>query len=72
MRHFHLVRDVDQSGVSGTGIVAEGVQFTNGKCALCWLTNKSSIAVYDSFDDLIAIHGHNGATKAVWTRMEVA
>jgi hypothetical protein len=60
MRRFQLVRDHDVSGVSGTGQVAEGVEFTNGKAVLCWLSDKSSVALYESLEDLVAIHGHGG------------
>lgn len=64
MKTFTLVRNEDASGVSGTGEVAEGVEFNNGKCVMCWDTKTSSIAVYESIDDLIAIHGHEGRTVA--------
>lgn len=62
MKLFYLNRIEDESGVSGVGIVAEGIQFSNGKCVLSWLTEHSSIAIYDNIDDLKAIHGHNGKT----------
>jgi hypothetical protein len=65
MKHFHLERVEDESGVSGTGIVAEGVIFSNGKCAINWLTKYSSIAVYENIEDVEFIHGHNGKTKVV-------
>ena len=45
---------------------AEGVQFENGKCALAWLTDSPSIAVYDSLEDIEKIHGHQGETEIVW------
>jgi hypothetical protein len=63
MRLFQLVRDVDISGTSGTGIVAQGVQFDDGTCALRWLTDTSSTGFYNSIEDLIFIHGHEGATN---------
>lgn len=66
MLRFQLERDTDLSGVSGLGIVAEGVQFTDGRCALRWLSDKASTALYDNTEDLLAIHGHNGATRLVW------
>ncbi len=66
MRRFHLQRDEDASGVSGTGVVAEGVEFTDGSCALRWRTTTASTAVYDSAEDLVAIHGHEGRTRLVW------
>ena len=66
MRMFHLVRIEDVSGISGTGIVAEGVLFSTGKCVLAWVTEYQSVAVYDSIEELEAIHGHNGRTKIEW------
>ena len=65
-RTFVLRRVVDESGISGTGDVAEGIEFSNGKCALCWLTRYRSVAVYDSIRELEAIHGHDGKTQVVW------
>ncbi len=66
MRLFHLERDVDETGVSGTGHVAEGVEFTSGKAVLSWLTEHSSVALYDSVESLVHIHGHQGKTRLVW------
>jgi hypothetical protein len=66
MRLFHLLRLIDVTGISGTGRIAEGVQFTGGQCVLHWLTGVSSIAVYNSTDDLLHIHGHGGDTLLVW------
>ena len=66
MRRFHLDRHDDLTGVSGTGIVAQGVQFDNGKVALTWLTERSSVTIYDSLIDLEAVHLHHGATSLVW------
>lgn len=61
-RRFVLRRVTDVSGVSGTGVVAEGIQFTNGWCALTWLTPATSCGVYPNLVELERIHGHNGAT----------
>ena len=36
----------------------EGVVFSDGKCAIRWLTAKASVSVWDSFEDAMAIHGH--------------
>lgn len=63
---FDLVRHVDHSKVSGTGAVAEGFEFKNGKVALCWLGRFSSVNVYDSIDHVRHIHGHGGATEVVF------
>lgn len=66
MRRFCLVRDTDVSGVSGTGVVAEGAVFSTGKAVVGWVTAFRSVAVYDSIGEVEAIHGHGGATRIVW------
>lgn len=65
-RRFILVRDEDVSGVSGTGVVVQGCQFENGKAVMHWVSETSSVAVYENIEDIIKIHGHNGATRLVW------
>lgn len=67
MRTFQLHRTKDISGVSGTGIVAEGVEFSNGKVALAWHSSYKSIAIYDSINDVDRIHCHGGFTRIIWT-----
>lgn len=62
MKPFWLDRLIDETGISGTGIVAEGIQFSNGKCALSWLTKLSSVAIYDDIKTVEDIHGHDGKT----------
>ena len=66
MKRFELHRDTDEGGVSGTGVVAEGVQFKKGKVVISWLTEVSSCAFYDSIADVEKIHGHAGKTRIVW------
>jgi hypothetical protein len=66
MQMFYLNRRVDKSGVSGTGIVAEGVVFTNGKCALTWLSEHPSVTIYDCIEEVEKIHGHDGLTRIVF------
>ena len=66
MRRFGLLRHQDASGISGTGRVAEGVQFGDGQTVLKWLSHVTSLAIYSSVEDLVAIHGHSGLTELVW------
>lgn len=66
MRVFHFERDVDETGISGTGRVAEGVEFSDGTIALRWLSEHTSTAVYASINDVVHIHGHQGKTRIVW------
>lgn len=71
-RTFILRRDTDVTGVSLTGDIAEGVQFSNGQVVLCWRTIpgppeiKPSIAVWPDMESMIGVHGHDGATYPVW------
>jgi len=68
MKLFELHRTEDIHHTSGIGIVAQGVQFDNGYCALTWLTPYISVTVYHSIDVLERIHGHEGKTKVVWVK----
>jgi len=46
----------------------EGVVWTDGTCAIRWLTAKPATAVWASFDDMLAIHGHpEYGSELVWT-----
>lgn len=63
MKPFWLERVRDDSGVSGVGRVAEGIVFSNGWCAMTWLTEHTSVAFYQSLRDIEEIHGHDGNTK---------
>jgi hypothetical protein len=67
-KRFLLVREVDDSGVSGVGVVAEGVEFTDGKCAVRWVAGKHrSTVIWDGgIDDVLFIHGHGGHTRVEW------
>lgn len=69
MRLFELQRDVDVSGASGTGRVAQGVVFDDGRVAFRWLTPTRSTVTFDSIEDMEKIHGHDGKTKVVWVSM---
>ena len=62
---FYLHRVEDDSGISGTGRIAQGVIFDNGKVALTWLSDTPSTGVYDSIGDVRTIHGHEGKTEVV-------
>ena len=66
MRTFTLRRDTDVSGVSGTGTVAEGVEFSDGTVALRWTVGEHrSTVVWPNIDAVIAVHGHGGSTEIV-------
>lgn len=68
MRRFNLVRSVDETGISGTGIVAEGVQFTDGVIAMRWCGKwPASVCFYQGGVAAVeAVHGHGGLTTMEW------
>jgi hypothetical protein len=63
-RRFVLVRYEDPSQVSGTGVVAEGVEFSDMTVALRWLGGHPATAVWPSLAEVLAVHGHGGKTIA--------
>ncbi|WP_432947224.1 hypothetical protein ACQPXM_10360 [Kribbella sp. CA-253562] len=66
-RRFVLRRTVDVTGVSGTGDVAEGVEWSDGTVALRWRGKWATTVVWDyGLDILLAVHGHNGSTVVRW------
>jgi hypothetical protein len=71
-RTFELVRFRDLSGVSGTGVVAEGCVFTDGSVALRWRGNNPATAVWPDLESVLAVHGHQGATEVHWLEGEAA
>ena len=56
MRYFKISRKFDESGVSGTGHIIDGVVFNDGTTVIQWLTEMTSIAIYKSFEEFKAIH----------------
>lgn len=66
LRRFHLLRSEDVSGVSGCGIVASGVVFDDGRVAMEWGGEHSTINIYSTIEDVEYLHGHGGKTKIIW------
>ena len=67
LRTFEFHRDRDVTGYSGTGVVADGVTFDDGTTVVRWRGERRSTVVWPSVEDAIAVHGHDGATRLVWT-----
>jgi len=66
MKLFQLNRIIDKSGVSGLGIIAEGVLFSNGKICIRWIGQYSSLVIWDSIEDLKNVNLHNNNTEIIW------
>lgn len=58
IRTFTVFRNQDESGVSGVGVVIEGVKLATGQTIIHWLypPPRGGIAVFDSMDDFIKVH----------------
>ena len=66
-RRFHLYRHHDETGVSGTGIVTEGIQYRDGQVSMRWCVNPArSTTTYANTADVTTIHGHDGKTDIIW------
>jgi hypothetical protein len=67
-RPFVLVRDTDISGVSGIGVVANGIQWPDGQAVIHWTGSPwpTTTPHPGGMDSVTAVHGHGGATRAVW------
>ncbi|MGW1174571.1 hypothetical protein ACWD4P_12725 [Kitasatospora sp. NPDC002543] len=66
-RLFHLQRDTDITGISGTGIVAHGVQWPDGTVTIRWTGDMPSTVNWTHIDHATAVHGHGGHTRIIWT-----
>lgn len=74
LRRFDLIRREDVSGTSGTGIVAEGVEFSDGAVMIHWFNDDidttgdgySFKPAPDGVEDTELVHGHDGRTEVVF------
>jgi hypothetical protein len=67
-RRFVLVRHEDVTGMSGTGVVAQGVEWSDGNVNLRWLgDHPTSVGTYDrGMESVEHLHCHGGKTSIVW------
>ena len=58
IQSFTVYRTADETGVSGDGIVIEGVRLATGQCIIHWLypPPRGGIAIFESMDDFIKVH----------------
>lgn len=71
-RSFAIERQHDESGVSGVGVVLEGVVFGTGVTVVHWLQPppRGSINVFDSFEQFMSIHvgpHPSNQTRILWS-----
>jgi len=58
IRTFTVARQYDETGVSGEGVVIEGVTLATGQCVVHWLypPPRGGIAIFDSMNDFTKVH----------------
>ena len=70
MRRFYLKRTSDETGVSGTGRVLNGVLLgRSGRVVVEWIGKYASITVHESLEAFRAVHmspHHPTANELVW------
>ncbi len=69
---FTLIRHVDETGISGTGRVLDGVVFHTGQVVICWRSDTnserpgySSLAIYPSWEAFLHVHVHPHPVEAM-------
>ena len=58
IKSFTVCRQTDETGISGEGIVIEGVVLATGQCVIHWLypPPRGGIAIFDSMEDFLKVH----------------
>ena len=58
IKTFTVCRQYDETGISGEGVVIEGVVLATGQCIVHWLypPPRGGIAIFDSLSDFIKVH----------------
>jgi hypothetical protein len=69
VRIGYLERARDKTGISGVGVVAELVEFTDGTVALRWLGRertdgiRPTTVLHDDIASVLALHGHERSSR---------
>ena len=73
MKTFRMIRNADESGVSGTGTVLEGVKFSDGIVVVRWCVENmpNSTAIYENFGAFELIHVTSHPTNKTIIKWDV-
>ena len=60
IRTFTVARRIDETGISGVGVIIEGVEYATGQVVVHWLfpPPRGGIAIFDSLGDFLKVHVH--------------
>jgi len=65
-RRFVFIRDEDETGISGEGLVVMGVRYPDRRCHYRWMTEYATDQIADDMGTLFRVHGHGGKTRIVF------
>lgn len=70
---YDMVRTTDQTGVSGTGRVAQMAVFEDGSAVVRWMTGKDSTVCWAKYQDALDVHInlHPDTTKLIPANSEL-
>lgn len=66
MKIFNLVREQDNTGISGLGIVASGVEFDDGLCVLRWKGEYKTTVIHESIESIKKINCSHSKSTIVY------
>lgn len=68
MRRFYVIRNKDETGISRTGRILEGVVTQTGKVIVEWRPPYSTVAIYTSMQEFRTIHidSHPSCNEIIW------
>lgn len=68
MRRFYLNRTKDETGISRTGRVLEGVRTQSGRVFVEWRPPHKTMGIYDSMEQFRTIHVdcHPSCNNVIW------
>jgi len=68
MRRFYLWRLEDETGISATGRVLEGVLTPSGRVIVEWRPPHATITIFNSLEEFRALHvdAHPSKNEIVW------
>lgn len=68
MRRFYLLRFQDETGISATGRVLEGMLMPSGKVIVEWRPPHATITIFNSLEEFRALHvdAHPSKNQIVW------
>lgn len=52
-------------GLRNIGVVAEGIIFDSGMCAMTWLSDIPTVTNFRNIVDVGRLHGHDGKTQVI-------